>query len=100
MRQLPEKQFDDSYVRARKRVEEQKEFYYNLISYCTVIPFLILINYNTYWDFKWFLFPMGGWGLGLSIHAYKVFVNDGVLGRNWEQRKIEKFMEEDSKRYN
>ncbi|AUC80956.1 2TM domain-containing protein [Lacinutrix sp. Bg11-31] len=100
MRQIPEKQFDDRYVRARKRVEEQKEFYYNLISYCTVIPFLIFINYYTFWGFKWFLFPMFGWGLGLSIHAYKVFVNDGVLGRNWEQRKIEKFMkEEEDKRY-
>lgn len=100
MRQIPAKQFDDSYIRARKRVDEQKEFYYNLISYCAVIPFLIFINYNTYWDFKWFFFPMAGWGLGLSIHAYKVFVNDGVLGRNWEQRKIEKFMkEEEDKRY-
>ncbi|WP_034059523.1 2TM domain-containing protein [Lacinutrix jangbogonensis] len=101
MRQVPEKQFDDNYVRARKRVDELKEFYYNLISYCTVIPFLIFINYNTFWEFKWFFFPMGGWGLGLSIHAYKVFVNDGVLGRNWEQRKIEKFMEEEEgNRYN
>ena len=101
MRQIPEKQFDDRYVRARKRVEEQKEFYYNLISYCCVIPFLMFINYQTFWDYKWFFFPMFGWGLGLSIHAYKVFVNDGVLGRNWEQRKIEKFMkEEESNRYN
>lgn len=95
MRQLPQKQFDDRYVRARKRVEEIKEFYYNIISYCFVIPFLIFINYQTYWEFKWFLFPVFGWGLGIAFHAYKVFVNDGVLGRNWEQRQIEKFMEEE-----
>jgi len=101
MRQIPEKQFDNRYVRARKRVEEQKEFYYNLISYCFVIPFLIFINYNTTWNYKWFLFPMFGWGLGLAFHAYKVFVNDSILGRDWEQRKIEKFMEEEqNKRYN
>ena len=101
MRPKQEKQFDDSYVRARKRVDELKEFYYNLISYCCVIPFLIFINYQTFWDYKWFFFPLFGWGLGLSIHAYKVFVNNGVLGRNWEQRKIEKFMnDEEAKRYN
>ncbi|WP_290700550.1 2TM domain-containing protein [Lacinutrix sp.] len=101
MRQLPEKQFDDKYVRARKRVDEIKEFYYNLISYCFVIPFLIFINYQTFWQYKWFFFPMFGWGLGLAFHAYKVYVNDGVLGRDWEQRKIEKFMEEEqNKRYN
>jgi len=101
MKLLPEKQFDDKYVRARKRVEEIKEFYYNLLSYCFVIPFLIFINYQTTWNYKWFFYPMFGWGLGLAFHAYKVYVNDGVLGRNWEQRKIEKIMkEEQNKRYN
>ncbi|WP_299887687.1 2TM domain-containing protein [uncultured Lacinutrix sp.] len=95
MRQLPEKQFDDSYVRARKHVEELKGFYYNVISYCFVIPFLIFINYRTYWEFKWFWFSAIGWGIGIAFHAYKVFVNDGILGRDWEKRKIEKFMEEE-----
>lgn len=100
MQQLPKRQFDDSYVRARKHVEELKGFYYNLAAYCLVIPFLIFINYRTYWEFKWFWFSAIGWGIGLSIHAYKVFVNDGVLGRNWEQQKIEKFMEQERKRRN
>ncbi|RAJ16844.1 LytS/YehU family sensor histidine kinase [Olleya aquimaris] len=96
MRQLPEKQFDDSYVRARKHVEELKEFYYNLISYCFVIPFLIFINYKTSWDYKWFWFPMFGWALGIVFHAYKVFVNDGMLGKSWEEKQIKKYMEEDN----
>ena len=101
MEQIPQKQLDDSYVRARKHVEELKEFYYNLISYCIVIPFLIFINYKTSWNYKWFFFPMFGWAVGLSFHAYKVFVNDGMLGRSWEDKKIRKFMEEDNQqRYN
>ncbi|WP_452223235.1 2TM domain-containing protein [Lacinutrix chionoecetis] len=99
MRQLPKKQFDDSYVRARKHVEELKGFYYNVISYCLVIPFLIFINYRTYWEFKWFWFSAIGWGIGIAFHAYKVFVNDSVLGRDWEQRKIEKFMEEERNKH-
>ena len=98
MQQLPQKQFDDSYVRARKHVEELKGFYYNLMAYCLVIPFLIFINYKTYWEFQWFWFSAAGWGIGLSIHAYKVFVSEGVLGRDWEQQKIEKFMEQERKR--
>ena len=95
MKQKTEQEFDDSYIRARKHVEELKGFYYNLAAYCLVIPFLIFINYRTYWEFKWFWFSAIGWGIGLSFHAYKVFVNDGVLGRDWERRKIEKFMEEE-----
>lgn len=98
----PKSKFDDSYVRARKRVEEMKEFYYSLISYCLVIPFLIFIWFRyTPNTIQWFWFPMLGWGMGLAFHAYKVYVNDGVLGKSWEQRKIEKFMrEEEEERWN
>lgn len=94
--------FDDSYVRARKHVEELKKFYGSLISYFFFIPFFIFINYWTSWDFKWFWFPIIGWGIGLIIHAFKIFVNDGSFGRNWEKRKIEQFMkeEEEHKRWN
>ncbi|WP_299224648.1 histidine kinase [uncultured Psychroserpens sp.] len=98
----PKSKFDDRYVRARKRVEEMKEFYYSLLSYCVVIPFLIFIWYRyTPHTIQWFWFPILGWGMGLAFHAYKVYVNDGVLGKSWEQRKIEKFMrEEDEKHWN
>ena len=94
---------DNSYVRARKHVEELKGFYYGLISYFLVIPFLIFINYKTSWDFQWFWFPMFGWGLGLTIHAFKVFVSPKYLGNSWEKRKIEQFMREEEqqqKRWN
>jgi len=98
----PKTQFDDRYVRARKRVEEMKEFYYSLISYCIVIPFLIFIYFRyTPHTIQWFWFPILGWGMGLAFHAYKVYVNDGVLGNGWEKRKIEKFMrEEEEQRWN
>lgn len=86
---------DDSYVRARNHVEELKGFYYGVISYCLVIPFLIFINYKTSWGFQWFWFPMFGWGIGIIIHAFKVFVNDGAFGRSWEERKLKEFMREE-----
>jgi sensor histidine kinase YesM len=90
--------FDDSYVRARNYVEELKKFYGSLISYFFFIPFFIFINYWTSWDFKWFWFPIIGWGIGLSIHAFKVFVNDGPFGRDWEKRKIEQFMKDEERK--
>ena len=91
---------DDSYLRARNHVDELKGFYYSLISYCVVIPFLIFINYKTSWGFQWFWFPVLGWGIGLTIHAFKVFVNDGAFGRGWEERKLKEFMrEEDENRW-
>ncbi|MDO3693978.1 histidine kinase [Wenyingzhuangia sp. chi5] len=87
-----ESRIDDSYVRARKHVEELKGFYYSLVSYVLVIPFLIFINYKILWGIQWFWFPMFGWGLGLAFQAYRVFVSNGVFGSNWEKRKMEEFM--------
>ncbi|MCH7524686.1 MAG: 2TM domain-containing protein [Bacteroidetes bacterium] len=97
MRTQSTSRIDDSYVRARKHVEELKEFYYSLISYCIVIPFLIFINLRTSPSYYWFWWPMLGWGMGLCFQAYKVYVNDGVFGGNWEQRKIDEFMQEEEK---
>ncbi len=91
---------DDSYMRALNHVDELKGFYYSLISYCFVIPFLIYINYKTSWGFQWFWFPMFGWGIGLIIQAFKVFVNDGAFGRNWEKRKMEEYMKNDENNWN
>lgn len=79
------------YERARKRVNEIKGFYIHLMCYLLVIPFLIYINYATYWDFKWFWFPLLGWGAGLTAHGLTVF----GMGKKWEERKIAKLMEED-----
>lgn len=94
---------NDHYVKARKRVEELKAFYYSLVSYCLVIPFLIFIWYKySYYTIQWFWFPMAGWGIGLAFQAYKVFVNDGAFGSKWEERKIEEYLrkEEETKRWN
>lgn len=91
---------DDSYMRALNHVNELKGFYYSLITYCLVIPFLALINYKTTWEFQWFWFPMFGWGIGIIIHGFRVFVNNGAYGRNWEKRKMEEFMNDDKNNWN
>jgi len=89
----------DDYVRARKRVDELKGFYYSLISYCVVIPFLIFIWYNfTRFTIQWFWFPMVFWGLGLVFQAYRVFIDNGALGAKWEERKIEEYMQEEEQK--
>ena len=76
-----------AYQRAKEKVEQLKGFYGNLISYCIVIPVLILINVNTS-DFQWFWFPMLGWGMGLTFHALETF----GYGKSWEERKINELM--------
>ena len=81
----------NKYIRAKKRVDELKGFYGNIVAYCVVIPFLIFINYQTAWGYKWFWFPLFGWGLGIVIQAFTVF----GYGSDWEERKIREIMDKD-----
>ena len=88
---------------AKKRVEEIKGFYIHLSVYIVVNLFIVLsIVYNQYADGE----PLLGWpmlitplfwGIGLGIHAANVFGFGMVLGKNWEERMIHKYMEEDRK---
>ncbi|MBE0390498.1 histidine kinase [Flavobacterium sp. PL002] len=79
---------NNSYYRAKKRVEELKGFYGNLISYCCVVPIIIYINIRFSPQFHWFWFSAGGWGFGVIMHAFKVF----GISQNWEERKIQEIL--------
>lgn len=78
-----------AYFRAKKRVEELKGFYGNVISYCCVIPFLVFINLRYSPGFQWFWFSALGWGFGVVMHAFKVF----GYSSDWEERKIREILE-------
>jgi hypothetical protein len=89
----------NKYLRAVERVHDIKEFYGSLISYCIVIPFLIFINFKFVPQFHWFWFPMFGWGIGLIFHGFKAFSYNPILGKDWEERKIKEFMDNEDKQY-
>ena len=79
---------DTAFFRAKERVEKLKGFYGNLVSYCTVIPILIIINLNSPHNFQWFWFPMLGWGLGVFFHGFETF----GYGKSWEEKKIQEIL--------
>ena len=81
-----------SYDRAKRRMEDLKSFYYSLVAFCLVIPFLWWLNSRTT-DFLWAIFPTVGWGIGLvslwmTSHGY-----NPIFGKEWEERKIKEFMD-------
>ena len=89
---------DARYLRAKARIETEKKFYSDLISYALFIPFLAAINYYTNrWDYMWFLWAAFGWGIGLVFKAVKVFGLNPFFGRDWEERKIREFMNKEEK---
>lgn len=86
---------DKRYEKAKERVAKIKGFYANLTTYCIVIPVLIFINYQTT-SFPWAIFPALGWGFGLTGHGLEAFGYHPIFGKNWEERKMREYMEDEN----
>lgn len=88
-------QEEERYYEAKKRVEEIKGFYGNLISYIVVNIGLMVINLLTSPKHLWFFWPMLGWGIGVFFHGMKVFNFMPFFGKDWEEQKIKEFMDKE-----
>lgn len=93
--------------RAKKRIEELKGFYVHLTVFLGVNLFIsiskIVSNlqagetfWQAFWDFGTFAVWMF-WGIGLVFHASKTFNYNPFFSKEWEERQIKKFMDEDRK---
>ena len=83
------------YEEAKKRVKAQKEFYVHLAVYICVNAFLVLIwAFPAGGGFPWFVFPLGGWGIGIVFHALDVFVFSQRADRSAIEREVEKIRKE------
>lgn len=84
------------YLRASERVTDLKEFYTRCFKGGVAILIVGAINYYlNEWYYPWFLWVVFGVGLSLAISAFKVYGLNGFMGRDWEERKIKQFMDED-----
>lgn len=95
------------YRQAKKRVKELKGFYWHFAIYILVNLFItvnkVLSNYyngetlsEAFSDFNTFSVWIF-WGIGIVFHAMNIFGYPLILGKDWEERKIKKIMEEEEK---
>lgn len=85
---------ENSYLKAQKKVEAIKGFYGNLSSYVIIITGLAIVNLLTSSRHLWFIYPAVGWGIGVLFHGMSVFNYNFFLGKDWEEKKIRKIMEQ------
>ena len=93
---------EKAYRKAKKRVNRKKGFYKHLTSFVIVNTFLFCLNLVTSPGDWWFIFPLMGWGIGLTSHYVSVFGLPifGTLSDSWEERELEKeLMKEEEKEY-
>ncbi|MGJ8744605.1 2TM domain-containing protein [Polaribacter sp.] len=99
---------EQKYILAKKKVEKISKFYKHLAIYIVVNVFLSAIfivgNMNdgdtfteavsNYHNYKiWFF-----WGIGIAFQALNTFGLSLFMNKDWEQKKIQKYMDEQNKR--
>lgn len=94
-------------ARAEKRVKDLKGFYIHLMVYIMVnimISTVIVVSHMYEGDgFFEALFDFGTWstwlfwGIGMAFHGAKVFSYNPFLNKAWEERQLQKYLEEDRK---
>ncbi|TNJ43535.1 2TM domain-containing protein [Tamlana fucoidanivorans] len=88
---------EEAYLRAEKRLKEEKGFYWHAFWYVVVNVFLIVmigVNTNNFWNFGTFSTPIF-WGIGLVFHALCVFGKNLFFSNSWEERKLREYMEKE-----
>jgi hypothetical protein len=92
---------EERYNLAYKRVKKIKGFYVHALVYVLVNLFIIATSYNrnsfdSFDFFRWETFSTAFlWGIGLLVHGLSVFGRNIFFGQNWEERKIQEFMEKE-----
>lgn len=96
---------EQQYIIARKKVERIGKFYKHLSIYIAVNIFLsVIFIFNDirggdtfeeavfdYHNYKIWIY----WGLGVVFQALNTFGLPFLLGKNWEQRKLQQYLKEE-----
>ena len=99
---------EQKYIQIKKRVERVGKFYKHLAVY--VVVNLLLSTYFIYNDiqsgdtFEEAFFNLGNfkiwfwWGIGVVFQAINTFGLPIVLGKDWEERKLQEYLNEENKK--
>ena len=88
------------YKQALKRVKRIKGFYIHLMVYIVVNSGILVATYmsrehnENFWIWESFN-TLFFWGIGLAAHGMSVFMPGLIIGKNWEERKINQLMEKE-----
>lgn len=102
---------DESYNIAYRKVKRIKGFYTHLKVYFIVNAIIIISSLNNrgfignHFEIRnfreWEVYSTAFyWGIALAIHAFSVFGPDIFFNKEWEDKKIKKYMEKEAQNKN
>lgn len=81
---------DSIEARARRRVGMKLGFYTHALVFVLVNAGLFVLN-NVVGGYRWSVWPLWGWGLGLAIHGIVTFI--GLRGDGFRKHLLDKEIE-------
>lgn len=92
---------ENPYEAAERKVRRLKAFYSHLVVYLCVNIIIVFINIDdlapgeSYFKMSNF-YTAFFWGIGLLINGLSVFGHLYFFGKDWEDRKMKEFMEQET----
>lgn len=72
-------------------VQRRQDFQHHLVKFAIVNAFLVLLNVAALGTITWALYPILGWGLGLSLHGWNAYHTGGkkyeTEFQKWRRRR-------------
>ena len=78
----------------RDQAKAKVEFRIHVFTFIAVIVLLAIINLLTSPEYLWFIWPMLGWGIGIVVHALRVYFSSGES--SLKERMIQNEMNKDN----
>jgi hypothetical protein len=75
--------------RAREKAELRLAFRWHAAVFTAVNLLLVGVWYFSGAGLPWFVFPLGGWGIGLAAHGYAAY---GSSQDGWVDRETERIL--------
>lgn len=69
----------------RDLAKAKVEFRIHVFTFISVIILLAIINLLTSPEYLWFIWPMLGWGIGIVVHALRVYFS-------WDESSLKERM--------
>ncbi len=74
----------EEWARASKRVNDRRQFGAHLVAYLVVNAGLVFVWLATGAGYFWPAWVLGGWGIGLVLHGWEVFLHRPITDSDIE----------------
>jgi hypothetical protein len=90
-----EKEVQEQYEYARKRIKQKKTLYFHFVIFLTGSLFLFLSNRFLIENapYQWPNWVIAVWCFLFILHLIKVYITDRFMNENWEREQINKLMD-------